>query len=249
MRKIGVIGGMSCESSVLYYKLANKQVREKFGGLVSPKILINSVNFAEVREMQTSGDWDGAGRFLAEEALNLQKGGADIVLLATNTMHKVAHFIEDALDVPFLHIADAVAVKLKQAGVSTTGLLGTRYTMIDDFYKKRLKANHNIETVIPDEKYIDKIDSVIFDELCQGLVEDKSRELYKAALEDLKAKGAGAVILGCTEIGILIKQTDSLLKTVCSTQAHIDVALEYSLSDKSIEDVLGLNAEAVLKTA
>ena len=229
MKRIGIIGGMSCESTIAYYQMALAGVRKRLGGFSSPNILINSVDFSIVRKMQENGDWDGAGRFLASQAIDLERGGAEIILLATNTMHKVADQIESAISIPFLHIADAMALKLKENGVFKTGLLGTKFTMLDDFYKNRLLTQHQIETVIPSSEYIEGINSIIFDELCHGEIKETSKNFYGQAIQDLKNQGAGAVILGCTEIGLLIKKQDSELLPICSSEAHIEAALQFSL--------------------
>lgn len=237
MKKIGVIGGMSCESSAVYYTYANELIRARLGGLNSARFLMASVNFAEVKEMQMTGDWEVSGHFLAREAQLLEKGGADIVLLATNTMHKVADMIQEAISIPFLHIADAVALALKKQGITKVGLTGTRYTMLEDFYKQRLEEKHNIQVVIPNEDKIDAMNDIIFDELCQGKIKEDSHALYVSAMQDMKEKGAEGIILGCTEIGLLIKEEDFDLPLICSTKAHIEAAVEFSLSDDDLIEV------------
>ncbi len=231
MKKIGVIGGMSCESSAVYYTYANELVRKRLGGLNSARLVMGSVNFSDVKKMQMNGDWQQSGDFLAEEALLLERAGADIILLATNTMHKVADIIEAKISVPFLHIADAVAHALKQRNITTVGLTGTRYTMLDDFYVKRLERKHDLKVIIPKQDKIDPIDTIIFDELCQGQVRENSRDLYIAAMEEMKQEGAQAIILGCTEIGLLVQESDFDLPLICSTKAHIDAAVDFSLGD------------------
>ena len=231
MKKIGVIGGMSCESSAVYYTYANELIRARLGGLNSARFLMSSVNFAEVKTMQMSGDWDLSGQFLANEAKLLEQGGADIVLLATNTMHKVADAIESAISVPFLHIADAVALALKKQNVETVGLTGTRYTMLEDFYKTRLEHKHGLKVIIPSDDKIDAMNDIIFDELCQGKVKDESRALYVEAMRGMQKQGAEAMILGCTEIGLLLQEGDFDLPLICSTKAHIEAAVDFALSD------------------
>lgn len=229
MRTIGLLGGMSSESTAVYYELINRLVRERLGGLHSAECLLYSVDFAEIVALQRAGEWDAAGERLAVDARRLQDAGADMVLLCTNTMHKVAAPIEAALEVPFLHIIDATAERLLAEGHSTAGLLGSAYTMEQPFYRERMAAN-SIETLVPDAAARAEVHRIIFDELCVGRIEAASRARYLAVIEDLTERGATAVILGCTEIGLLIGADDTYATLLDSTELHAQAAVELALA-------------------
>lgn len=228
MKTIGIIGGMSWESTATYYRLINEGVNRRLGGLHSAKILMHSVDFAEIEECQQKGDWGKASSVICSSAVKLEKAGADFLILCTNTMHKVADSIQEAMNIPLLHIADATAEKLKEKDLRKVGLLGTRYTMIDDFYTGRL-AISGIDAIIPDQGEIGDVNSIIFDELCRGVVKEDSRRRYLEVIASLKRRGASGIILGCTEIGMLVRDDDVDLPVFDTTLIHagktVDVAL------------------------
>ena len=228
MKTIGLIGGMSWESTVTYYKIINETVKERLGGFHSGKILLYSVDFAEIEECQAKGEWEKSAEILSEAAENLEKAGADFIVICTNTMHKVAGKIQENIKIPVIHIADATAHKLKQDGILKTALLGTKYTMTQDFYKEKLSEN-GIEVLIPEEKDIEIVNHVIYEELCLGKILDSSRKEYIRIIDGLKEKGAQGVILGCTEIGLLISQKDSPLPVYDTTEIHALSACEKAL--------------------
>lgn len=228
MKTIGLIGGMSWESTVTYYKIINETVKERLGGFHSGKILLYSVDFAEIEECQEKGEWEKSAEILSEAAENLEKAGADFIVICTNTMHKVAGKIQENIKIPVIHIADATAHKLKQDGILKTALLGTKYTMTQDFYKEKLREN-GIEVLIPEEKDIEIVNHVIYEELCLGKILDSSRKEYIRIIDGLKEKGAQGVILGCTEIGLLISQKDSPLPVYDTTEIHALSACEKAL--------------------
>ncbi|WXL25276.1 aspartate/glutamate racemase family protein [Ectopseudomonas mendocina] len=231
MHTLGILGGMSWESTATYYGLLNQAIRDTRGGLHSAPLLIHSVDFAEVAALQRSGDWQAAGELLANAALGLQRAGATALLLATNTMHKVAAAIESAVDIPLLHIGDAVGQALQAQGVSRAALLGTRFTMQEDFYRLRLQERFGIEVITPSVAQMGEIDRVIFAELCQGQCLPASRDFYLAAVDELKAQGAQAAILGCTEIGMLLEGSHAALPLVDSTELHVGVGVEWVLRE------------------
>ena len=226
MKTIGIIGGMSPESTVLYYQIINRETNRRLGGNRSAKILLDSVDFEEIVRLQKSGDWAAAGNVLAQSARKLEAGGADFLLLATNTMHKVAAPIAAAVSVPFLHILDAVAQAARVQGFATVGLLGTRFTMQDGFYTDGL-AERGIRTLVPDEVEQAEIHRIIFDELCTGQIREDSKRRYLNAIAALAERGAQAVILGCTEIGLLVQQDDTLVPLLDSTEIHVQKAVEF----------------------
>ena len=228
MKTIGLIGGMSWESTVTYYQLINKTVKKELGGLHSAKILLYSVDFAEIEEYQAKGQWDKSADVLGCAAENLEKAGADFLLICTNTMHKVAPQVRSRVSIPLIHIAEATADALKAAGITKVGLLGTKYTMTQDFYKSRLMES-GIDVVIPDDTGIELVNRVIYEELCLGLVRDESRQQFVAIIEDLRGRGAQGVILGCTEIGLLISQADTSLPVFDTTKIHAQSAALYAL--------------------
>jgi aspartate racemase len=229
MRTIGLIGGMSWESTVPYYRLLNEGVKQRLGGLHSARVVLYSVDFHDIERLQHAGRWDEAGALLATAARSLQAAGADFIVLCTNTMHKVAPAIEAAVTIPLLHIADPTAVAVKQAGIRTVGLLGTRFTMEQDFYRGRLEAQHGLKVVIPDATDRDVVHRVIYDELCLGVTQDASRAAYREIINRLVAQGAEGIILGCTEIGLLVKPEDSPVPIFDTTALHATSAVEFAL--------------------
>jgi aspartate racemase len=222
---------MSWESTVLYYRLLNEGVRERLGGLHSAPIIMHSVDFAEIEEYQVNGQWDRAGQKLAAAAAGLQQAGAEMVLICTNLMHKVAPIIEAQLDVPLLHIADAAGREIGKQGLQTVGLLGARYTMTEDFYRQRLFDKFGIEVVIPEADERELVHQVIFDELCRGQLTDASRRHYLEIIENLRTRGAQGVILGCTEIPLLVGPEDIELPLFNTTALHAGLALEYCFGE------------------
>lgn len=229
MQTLGVLGGMSWESTATYYKWLNEGVRNRLGGLHSAPLLLHSVDFAGIAALQKSGQWDLAGERLAEASRGLERAGAGAILLATNTMHKVAAAIESAVDIPLLHIGDAVGQALQAKGVTRAALLGTRFTMQEDFYKRRLADRFGIETLLPSPDAMAEIDRVIFAELCLGQFHQPARDFYLGVLEQLREQGAQAAILGCTEIGLLLEGVQSPLPLVDSTQEHVEMGLGWLL--------------------
>lgn len=228
MKTIGLIGGMSWESTIPYYRIINEEVKEKLGGLHSAKIILYSVEFDEIEKCQSSGEWEKSGEILGNAAKEIENAGADFILICTNTMHKVAPQIASMINIPIIHIADATADELEKRNIKTVGLLGTKYTMTQDFYKQRL-IDRGINVVIPDEEDIDTVNSVIFDELCVGKIENSSREKYKKIIAGLAEKGAEGVILGCTEIGLLISQSDVDIPVFDTTVIHAKRAAELAM--------------------
>ncbi len=232
METLGVLGGMSWESTASYYKQLNEKVRDARGGLHSAPLIVHSVDFAAIAALQKAGEWDAAGALLAHAALGLQRAGAKALLLATNTMHKVAPAIEAAVDIPLLHIGDAVGQALQASGVTRAALLGTRFTMQEDFYRDRLARQYGIQVLLPDADAMVEIDRIIFAELCRGECLQASRDYYLAVLEQLRDNGAEAAILGCTEIGLLLASASSPLPLIDSTQEHVAMGLQWLLSDQ-----------------
>ena len=229
MKTIGLIGGMSWESTVPYYAQINQAIREKLGGLHSAKVVLYSVDFHVVERYQHNGDWDSAGALLADAARSLQAAGADFLVLATNTMHKVAPAIEAAVTIPLLHIADPTATAIKAAGVARVGLLGTRFTMEQAFYRDRLRDQHGLDVIVPDPEDRAIVHRIIYDELCLGQVEDDSRDEYRRIMADLVEQGAQAIILGCTEIMLLVGGGDATVPLFDTTSIHARSAAERAL--------------------
>ncbi len=229
MKTIGLLGGMSWESSLEYYRLVNEGVKARLGGLHSAKVVMVSVDFAEVETMQMAGQWDEAARFMIDAARQVEQGGADFLVICTNTMHKMADDVAAVIDIPLLHIADATAGAIKAQGLATVGLLGTRFTMEQDFYRGRLVDRHGLSVLIPDEDGRAIVHRVIYDELVLGQVRPESRDRYRAVIEDLVAQGAEGVILGCTEIGLLIKQADSPVPVLDTTVIHAETAVAWAV--------------------
>lgn len=230
MKTIGLLGGMSWESTIPYYRQINQRIKQQLGGLHSGKIILYSVDFADIEALQRSGDWDKAGELLADAALRLQTAGADCLVLCTNTMHKVAAVIETAVTIPLLHIADATAEAIQAAGLHKVALLGTRFTMEQDFYKKRLTESYGLEVLVPDEEGRNLVHQVIYQELCLGVVNPNSRLQYQQIMADLVTQGAEAIILGCTEIGLLVSAEDCTVPLFDTTALHAHKAADYSLS-------------------
>ena len=219
MKIIGLIGGMSWESTVTYYQIVNETVKRELGGLHSAKVILYSVDFAEIEEYQAKGEWDKSARVLSQAAINLEKAGADFIVICTNTMHKVAPEIQKEISIPVIHIAEATAEELKKNGIMKVGLLGTKYTMTQEFYKSKLKEA-GIAVVIPDEEGVTTVNDVIYKELCLGIISEQSKKKFVSVIEDLQREGAQGVILGCTEIGLLIGQEDTALPVFDTTQIH-----------------------------
>ena len=228
MKTIGLIGGMSWESTIPYYSIINEYVKDKLGGLHSARIILYSVEFAEIEECQSSGDWDKSAEILMDAAKKLETAGVDIILICTNTMHKVYPKVQASVHVPILHIAEATGEELLKTGIQKVALLGTRYTMQEDFYKSKL-VEMGFEVMIPNEEDITLVNDVIFNELCLGEIRDTSRNEFSRIIKELKTEGAEGVILGCTEIGLLIKQEDSVLPVFDTTVIHAKKAAELSL--------------------
>lgn len=233
MRTLGVIGGMSWESTATYYRLLNEGVRDRLGGLHSAPLLLHSVDFAQVAAMQKVGEWEAAGELLGRAAQGLERAGATALLLATNTMHKVAAAIEASVDIPLLHIGDAVGQQLQAQGIEKVALLGTRFTMREPFYRDRLSERFGQHVLVPTEAEMEEIDRVIFSELCVGAIKPEAKAFYLACLDRLQANGAQAAILGCTEIGLLIGPDDTALTLVDSTEAHVGMGLEWMVARSS----------------
>jgi aspartate racemase len=228
MKTIGIIGGMSWESTVTYYQIMNETVKQELGGLHSAKILLYSVDFSEIERCQAEGDWEKSGDILASAAESLEKAGADFLVIATNTMHKVAPQIQKRIHIPIVHIAEVTAEELKQNHITTVALLGTKYTMTQEFYKEKLE-NAGIQVLIPEASEIEVVNSIIFDELCLGSILETSKERYLQIIEGFKNRGAQGVILGCTEIGLLIRQEDTELPVFDTTKIHAVKAAKLSL--------------------
>lgn len=229
MLTIGMLGGMSWESSAEYYRLANELVRERLGGLHSARCLLWSVDFAEVERLQAAGDWDAAGQLLAEAAAALEAAGADLLLLCTNTMHVVADVVADAVTIPLLHLCDAAAMAVQAAGVQVVGLLGTRFTMEEAFYRDRL-ASHGLTVLVPEQADRDVVHAVIYEELCRGVLREESRQAYREVIGRLVEAGAQGVVLGCTEIELLVSASDSPVPVFATTRVHVEAAVAVALS-------------------
>jgi len=229
MKTIGLLGGMSWESTVDYYRAINEGVKEALGGLHSAEIVLHSVDFEPIESLQRRGDWDAAAVMLSQAALGVQRAGADFLLLCTNTMHRVAPAIQDAIDIPLLHIADATADVLVRDGIEKVGLLGTAFTMEQDFYCGRLRERHGLDVRVPGERDRQRVHDVIYRELCLGRVEESSRAEYLRIIDELAADGAEGVILGCTEIAMLVRQQDTPVRLHDTTAIHAATAVSRAL--------------------
>ncbi|MFY8089585.1 MAG: aspartate/glutamate racemase family protein [Rubrivivax sp.] len=229
MKTLGLLGGMSWESTLPYYRLINQTVQARLGGLHSAQLVLVSVDFAEVEALQRAGDWPAAAALLARAARALESAGAEVLVLCTNTMHKVAADIEAAVAIPLLHIADPTGVAVGQAGFQTVGLLGTRFTMEQGFYRDRLAQHHGLRVIVPDGPGRDTVHRVIYDELCRGIVQPTSRDAVRDIIQDLVSSGAQAVILGCTELSLLLSQRDADVPLFDTTALHAQAAAAASL--------------------
>jgi len=230
MKTIGLLGGMSWESTLVYYRAINEGVKRTLGGLHSAKIAMYSIDFEPIEKLQRAGDWQGAAAILSEAAQHIQAAGADFLLICTNTMHKVAPEIEAAIQIPLLHIADATAEVLVEKGVKCTGLLGTAFTMEQEFYKERLAGRYGLRVLVPDEGDRQIVHRTIYRELVMGKIEQASKAEFLRIIDALAAQGAEAVILGCTEIGMLVNQSDTRVMLVDTTAIHAEKAVEYATS-------------------
>ena len=229
MKTIGLIGGMSWESSLEYYRIINQEVKRQFGGLHSAKILMYSVEFDEIQHLQHIGDWDSLTQIVVDAGKKLEKGGADFIVICTNTMHRMFEEVQSNVNIPLLHIADATAQRIKANGIKTIALLGTKFTMEQNFYKGRLINNHDINVIVPNEEGRNIVHTIIYNELCQGHVNQPSKEQFVRIIEKLKNEGAEGVILGCTEIPLLIKQADVSIPTFDTTRIHAEMAVAFAL--------------------
>lgn len=230
MKTIGLLGGMSWESSAEYYRIVNESVRDRLGGLHSARCLMYSVDFAEIEVLQREGRWREATEAMVRAARHVQDGGADFLVICTNTMHKMAEDVEREIGIPLLHIADATAERVKAHGLRKVGLLGTRFTMEEDFYRGRLVQEHGLQVIIPGERERETVDRVIYDELCLGQIEPSSRKRYVEIIDNLIAGGAEGIILGCTEIGLLVRQEDIGVHCFDTARIHAEAAVEYALA-------------------
>ena len=228
LKTIGLIGGMSWESTVTYYKIINETVKEKLGGLHSAKCILYSVDFQEIEECQANGNWEKSGEILGEAANNLEKAGADFIVICTNTMHKVVNQIKEKISIPILHIAEMTAEKILEKGLKNIALLGTKYTMEQDFYKSKL-IEKGINVIIPDKNDIEIINEVIYDELCLGTINSDSKKKFLEIVDKLRNKGVEGIILGCTEIGLLIKNEDTDVPLFDTAIIHAEQAAMYSI--------------------
>ena len=228
LKIIGLIGGMSWESTVTYYKIINETVKEKLGGLHSAKCILYSVDFQEIEECQANGNWEKSGKILGEAANNLEKAEADFIVICTNTMHKVVNQIKEKISIPILHIAEMTAEKILEKGLKNIALLGTKYTMEQDFYKSKL-IEKGINVIIPDKNDIEIINKVIYDELCLGIINSNSKKKFLEIVDKLRNKGSEGIILGCTEIGLLIKNEDTDVPLFDTAIIHAEQAAMYSI--------------------
>lgn len=232
MKTIGMIGGMSWESSIEYYRIINQTVREKLGGLHSAKSIMVSVEFAEIEALQNQNRWDELASIMIEAARSLERGGAEFVIICTNTMHKLYDEVQNKIKIPMLNIADAAAEKIKADGIDKIALLGTRFTMAEDFYKGRLVDKYGLDVIIPSSEQMEIVHRVIYDELCAGIIKPDSKKKYVEIIQGLAAEGAEGVILGCTEIGLLVKQGDSPVPLFDTTEIHARAAVDCALADE-----------------
>jgi len=229
MKKIGLIGGMSWESSLEYYRIINETVKQKLGGFHSAECIMYSVDFDEIEKLQHQGKWEDLTKIMIDCAQRLEKAGANLVIICTNTMHKMAEDVESNITIPLLHIADATAERIKEKDFKKVGLLGTKFTMNEDFYKGRLIEKHGIEVIIPNSEEMQIVHDIIYNELCLGEIKETSKEQYKKIIKNLAKKGAEGVILGCTEIPLLIKQEDVEVPLFDTTKIHAEFAVDYAI--------------------
>jgi aspartate racemase len=233
MKTIGMIGGMSWESSVEYYRLTNQAVRQRLGGVHSAKSVMVSVDFGEIEALQQSGRWNEAGSLMVQAARQVERGGADFLIICTNTMHRMADEVSRAISIPLLHIADATAEQVLARGFQRIGLLGTRFTMEEDFYRGRLESKFGLEVLVPEQTGRDLVHRVIYEELVVGKIDPESKKAYQQVIQQLAERGAQGVILGCTEIGLLVKEADSPLPLFDTTAIHAKAAVELALQESS----------------
>ncbi|MGR5118013.1 aspartate/glutamate racemase family protein [Vibrio astriarenae] len=231
MKTIGLLGGMSWESTAHYYQEINEGIKQRLGGLHSAKICLFSVDFQPIEQLQHTGDWPQCAEILSTHAKAVESVGADCLLICTNTMHKVAPEIEEQLSIPLIHIADATAATLVNDGIRKVALLGTRFTMNEGFYKNRIQDKYNIEVIVPHSDDQTLVHNIIYQELCQGVIKSQSKEAYLEIIHSLYKRGAEAVILGCTEIGLLVQQDDTLVKLYDTTLIHAQAAVDFALSE------------------
>ncbi|SFN44496.1 aspartate/glutamate racemase family protein [Dokdonella immobilis] len=230
MKTIGLIGGMSWESTLTYYSLINEEVRKRLGGLHSARLVLYSVDFHDIERLQMAGDWDAAGVMLAQAGAALEAAGADCLVICTNTMHKVSAAIEETVTIPLVHVADATAAAIHAAGLTRVGLLGTRFTMEQDFYRNRISYPHGVEVLIPEAEDRERVHRVIYEELCLGRILDDSREQYRRIMASLVERGAQGVVLGCTEISLLVGASDASVPLFDTTAIHALGAVDFALA-------------------
>ncbi len=230
MKKIGLIGGMSWESSLEYYRIINEAVKQRLGGLHSAESIMYSVDFDEIEKLQSQGNWQELTKVMIDSAQKLEKAGADLVIICTNTMHKMAGEVQNSINIPLLHIADATAEKIKEKGCNKVGLLGTRFTMEEDFYKGRLIEKHGLKVIVPNSEERQIVHDIIYNELCLGEIKETSKEQFKKVIENLVKNGADGVILGCTEIPLLIKQENVKVLLFDTTKIHAEYAVDYAIN-------------------
>ncbi len=231
MKTIGMLGGMSWESTATYYRAINEGIKASLGSLHSAKICMFSVDFDEIEKLQQVGNWDATAEILTDAAKSIEAGGAEFLIICTNTMHKVVPQIEQAISIPILHIADATAQKLRDDGITCAGLLGTKFTMEQEFYKSRLIENYGVDVIVPNDEDRERVHEVIYNELCLGVINDESRTSYIQIIDDLSQQGAQAVILGCTEIALLVQQKHTPVKLYDTTEIHAQLAVSYAIAD------------------
>jgi aspartate racemase len=241
MKTIGLLGGMSWESSIEYYRIINQVTRQKLGGLHSAKSVMVSVDFASIEELQSQDRWEEAAQELSASAQQIQAAGADFLLIATNTMHKVYPHVQAALDIPVLHIADATALKIMESGLEKIGLMGTIYTMQQDFYKGRLEDRYGLEILVPGSKDQQQVNQIIFEELVVGRIEDQSREIYRRIMRALIAMGAQGIILGCTEIPLIVDPREFDVPVFDTTYIHAEMAVEIALGNRKLDSSMNID--------
>jgi aspartate racemase len=240
VRTIGLLGGMSWESSIEYYRIINETIRDKLGGLHSAKSVMYSVDFAEIEALQHEGKWDAATDLMIDAAQHIENGGADFLVICTNTMHRMADQVQEGIGIPLLHIADATAVKIKAGGLRKIGLLGTRFTMEEGFYKGRLIDRHGLNVLVPSDEGREIVHKVIYDELVMGKIEPKSKAQYIQIIEELVFEGAQGIILGCTEIGLLVGKKDVTVPVFDTTLIHATAAVEYALAESEFSSQISV---------